>query len=157
MSDESNPRVTGGGLPSWLTLPVTRRVLFAIGAVVWTAVGILLMVYTVTWLAPVPLPGMLGFVAGGLVVAVIFVRFVFSGIVKKNIVRIDAGPERASAWAFQGWKSYLVTVFMVGLGITLRHSPIPKPELAVIYEGIGVALLYTSLLYYRRLPGAARA
>lgn len=156
MNNGTETRVPAG-LPSWVTLPVSRRVLFAIGGVIWTAVGILLMVYTITWLAPVPLPAVLGFVAAGLVVAVIFVRFVFSPIVNKNIARIDAGPERASAWAFQGWKSYLVTAFMVGLGITLRRSAIPKPELAVVYEGIGVALLYTSLLYYRRLPGKARA
>jgi hypothetical protein len=84
------------------------------------------------------------------------VRFVFGGIVRKNIARIDLGPARASAFAFQGWKSYVVTVFMVGLGITLRHSAIPKPELAVVYEGIGLALLVTSLLYDRRLLNSLR-
>jgi hypothetical protein len=137
-------------------LPVDRHWLFAIGGAVWTAVGVLLLVYTATWLAPVSLG--LKFILGaeGLVVAAIFVRFVFGGIVRKNIARIDLGPARASAFAFQGWKSYVVTVFMVGLGITLRHSAIPKPELAVVYEGIGLALLVTSLLYDRRLLNSLR-
>jgi hypothetical protein len=90
-------------------------------------------------------------------VAVVFYRFVFAGIVRKNIARIDAGPERASAWAFQNWRSYLVTIFMVGLGITLRHSSLPKPWLAIVYEGIGVALLLTSLMYHRRWTGPRSA
>jgi len=89
-------------------------------------------------------------------VAAAFVQFVFRRIVTKNIERIDAGPPRASAFAFQGWKSYVVTAFMIGLGITLRHSALPKPYLAVVYEGVGVALLLTSLLYHRRLVAALR-
>jgi hypothetical protein len=77
-------------------------------------------------------------------------------IVRKNIARIEDGPTRASAFAFQGWKSYLVTVLMVAMGITLRHSAVPKPYLAVIYEGVGAALLLTSLLYHRRFAAALR-
>jgi len=137
-------------------LPVGRAGLFAIAGIIWTAVGILLLTYAATWLAPVALPLELELAAGGLVVAAIFVRFVFSGIVRKNIARIDAGPECASIFAFQGWKSYLITAFMIGLGITLRHSALPKPGLAVMYEGIGLALLLTSLLYHRRLIGALK-
>jgi hypothetical protein len=137
-------------VPQWVQIPVARRWLFAICGVIWSAVGVLLLVYTITWLAPEPLPSEIGLAAGGLAVAAIFVRFVFAGIVRKNVARIDGGPACASAWAFQGWKSYLVTVFMVVLGITLRGSAIPKPDLAVVYEGIGVALLLTSLTYHRR-------
>jgi hypothetical protein len=144
-------------LPEWAQIPVGRRWLFAIAGVIWSAVGVLLLVYAATWLAPEALPVELGLAAGGLAVAAIFVRFVFAGIVRKNVARIEGGPARASAWAFQGWKSYLVTVLMIFLGITLRNSPIPKPELAVVYEGIGVALLLTSLTYHRRFFARATA
>lgn len=137
-------------------LCVDKKWLFAIAGVVWTAVGVLLLTYAVTWLAPVALPLELELAAAGLVVAALFVQFVFSGIVRKNISRIDEGPARASAFAFQGWRSYLVTVFMIGLGVTLRHSSLPKPGLAVVYEGIGLALLLTSLLYHRRVLGSFR-
>jgi hypothetical protein len=129
---------------------VGRRWLFAIAGVIWSAVGVLLLTYAVTWLAPETLPLVIGLAASGLLVAAVFVRFVFAGIVRKNVARIDDGPARASAWAFQNWKSYLVTIFMIGLGITLRGSPIPKAGLAVVYEGIGVALLLTSVTYHRR-------
>ena len=157
MTTEPTSNPARAALPQWARLLVDRRWLFAIAGVIRSAVGVLLVGYAVVWLAPVQLPLELALVAAGLVVAAIFVRFVFHGIVAKNIVRIDEGPARASAWAFQGWKSYLVTVFMIGLGITLRHSALPKPGLAVIYEGIGVALLLTSLLYHRRWVARDRA
>jgi hypothetical protein len=150
VTKEQTERSTSSALPAWAQLPVGRRWLFGIAGVIWSAVGVLLLAYAFTWLAPEPLPLEVESALGGLVVAAIFVRFVFGGIVRKNIARIEGGPARASAWAFQGWKSYLVTVFMIGLGIGLRGSAIPKPALAVIYMGIGVALLVTSVTYHRR-------
>ncbi len=57
-------------------------------------------------------------------------------------------------FAFQSWKSYLIVVIMIAMGIGLRHSPIPKPYLSVLYIGIGLALILSSfryLKYYREL------
>lgn len=142
-------------------LDVDYRWLFAIAGVIWTAVGILLLTYAVTWLKPVAIPVEIELTIAGIAVAAVFVRFVFHGIVRKNIDRIEAGPSRASAFSFQGWKSYLVTAFMIALGVTLRHSALPKTWLAPVYLGIGLALLGTSLLYHRHLLshlfGARRA
>lgn len=132
-------------------LDVDYRWLFAIVGVIWTGVGILLLTYAVTWLRPVAVPLEIELVIAGVAVAAVFVRFIFHGIVRKNITRIEEGPRRRSAFAFQNWKSYLVTVFMIGLGITLRHSSLPKTWLAPVYLGIGLALLLTSLLYHRHL------
>lgn len=156
MSSETPSCASRPTLLQRAALCVDKTWLFAIAGVVWTGVGVLLLTYAVTWLAPITLPLELELVAGGLAVAAIFVRFVFSGIVRKNIARIDEGPARASAFAFQGWKSYVVTVFMIGLGVTLRHSSLPRSGLAVMYEGIGLALLLTSMLYHRRFYSALR-
>ena len=41
----------------------------------------------------------------------------------------------------------------VALGITLRHSPLPRVILAYIYLSIGGALFLSSLAYYRLLAG----
>ncbi len=136
-----------------MSLDVDRRWLFAIAGVVWTGVGLLLLGYAVTWLAPESVSLEIELTVAGLAVAAVFVRFVFHGIVRKNIARIEGGPARASALSFQGWKSYLVTVFMIVLGVVLKRSPIPKPDLAVLYLGIGVALLLASGLYHRHLWG----
>jgi hypothetical protein len=52
-------------------------------------------------------------------------------------------------FAFQAWKSYLIIVIMVGMGIALRHSPLPKPYLSVIYIGFGGAMILSGLRYFR--------
>jgi hypothetical protein len=111
LSGSSDPK-----LADRLRLDVDSRWLFAIAGVIWTGVGILLLSYAVQWLAPEAVPVELELVVVGIAVAAVFVRFIFHGIVRKNIDRIEAGPARASAFAFQGWKSYLITVFMIGLG-----------------------------------------
>jgi hypothetical protein len=132
-------------------LDVDRRWLFAIAGAIWTGVGILLLGYAFSWLKPLRMFQEIGLVLAGLAVAAVFIRFVFRGIVRKNIDRIEAGPKRRSAFSFQNWKSYLVTVLMIGLGIMLRHSALPKAWLVPVYLGVGLALLLTSLLYHRHL------
>jgi hypothetical protein len=139
-----------------MTIPVERRWLHAIAGVVWTGIGVLCITYAVMWLAPDALPLELSFGAAGLVVAALFFRFVFVGIVRKNIARIEEGPTHASIFAFQGWKSYLIAAGMMAFGALMRHSTVPKDWLAVVYEGVGVALLLTSLLYHRQLVRAFR-
>ena len=142
---------TSPTLAERLRLDVDRRWLFAIAGVIWMGVGILLLTYAVTWLAPVTLPLEIELSIAGLAVAAVFLRFVFHGIVSKNIARIEGGPARVSAFSFQGWKSYLITVFMIVLGIMLKRSPIPKPDLAVMYLGVGLALMLASGFYHRQL------
>ena len=151
MTDGSAKDTPSPTLAERMRLDVDYRWLFAIAGVIWTGVGVLLLTYAVTWLRPVSVPLEIELTIAGLAVAVVFVRFVFHGIVSKNIARIESGPARASAFSFQGWRSYLVTVLMIAMGIALRHSSLPKPALAVMYLGIGVALLLTSLLYHRHL------
>jgi hypothetical protein len=45
---------------------------------------------------------------------------------------------------------------MIGIGVTLRHSPIPKPYLAALYLGIGGALILSSARYVRVFLGQMR-
>ena len=49
----------------------------------------------------------------------------------------------------QVWRSYLIVIVMIAMGIDLRHSPLPKPYLAVLYGGIGMALVLSSVRYLR--------
>ena len=87
----------------------------------------------------------------GVFLSLVAYRLGFSGIAKKNIDRIFLLPEKGCIFAFQAWKSYLIIVVMITLGIVLRHSPIPKHYLAIVYTTIGGALLLSSLHYYRKL------
>ena len=47
------------------------------------------------------------------------------------------------------WKSYLIVPVMVSMGIFLRHSPVPKEYLSIIYTGIGLGLFLSGTHYFR--------
>jgi hypothetical protein len=88
--------------------------------------------------------------AAGLAAAAVISRWGFSRLARKNILRITAINSASPCFfAFQEWQSYLIIVFMMGLGITLRKfTPIPKPLLGILYTGIGGGLFGASITYY---------
>jgi energy-converting hydrogenase Eha subunit C len=49
------------------------------------------------------------------------------------------------------WKSYIIVVVMVTMGTLLRHSAIPKIYLSILYIGIGLSLVLSSIRYLRVL------
>ncbi len=113
----------------------------------WSAVGVALCRRAWGWLdepgANGPLLG-----AGAVVAAVVVYRFGFSKIAARNIERIRGSVDYACVFSFQSWKGYLIIAVMVVLGVLLRHSSIPRPELAVLYTAIGGGLFLASLHYY---------
>lgn len=129
---------------------VPKFVLFLIAGAMWSSVGIMLDTLPVQWLKNYQ--GQVWvFVVSGLLLAFIIHHFGFLKIVNKNIKRITELPEKACVFSFISWKSYLIIIIMITLGITLRHSTIPKQFLSIIYIGIGTALFLSSIRYYRKL------
>jgi hypothetical protein len=47
------------------------------------------------------------------------------------------------------FRSYLLVFVMMTLGITLRHSSIPREWLSVLYNGIGIGLALSSIRYFK--------
>ena len=97
----------------------------------------------------------LSLVLGGLALAVGIVKakLVFGRIADRNIKRInELSPhkEKICLFAFQAIQSYVVVIVMIGLGILLRSSPVPKDYVAAIYLAIGSALLLASRQYWKR-------
>ena len=138
---------------------VPRRVLLAVAGFVWTVVGAMLCVSAFRWLSDADLALALPLGALAVVLAIVVAGPGFTRIARKNIGRIESAPDRACVFGFQAWKSYLLVGFMIALGTFLRHSPIPKEYLAVVYATIGGALLVASLPYYvsfRRLSAGRR-
>ena len=70
-------------------------------------------------------------------------------IVEKNLSRILPVDEKRCLFSFMPWKSYLIVLIMIAMGTLLRHSAIPKQYLAIIYTGIGLALILSSVRYAR--------
>ena len=132
---------------------VNKAWLYALAGLLWSVAGVMLLRLAYGWLRlahdyPVYLLAPLG-----ILLAIAIYRFGFSKFADRNIQRIhELAGEKACIFAFQEWTSYPLVVFMVSLGIVLRrHSPIPKPLLAVAYLGIGGSLFLASFHYYRHL------
>ena len=131
----------------------SRTTRTVVAGVTWSFAGAMLVAWAVVWLAAAsPAEAVVSGLAGA-AVALVAWRAGFSRIVRANLARLARMSERACVFGFQAPKSYLVMGAMIALGITLRHSALPRTWLAVVYAGIGGALFLASIGYYR----AARA
>ena len=132
-----------------IRLGFEKKWLHLTAGLMWSGVGVYLCYLAVGWLLPVPLIQALRLALGGFLLALAIYRFGFSTLVQKNIQRIfSLQKEKPSIFAFQKWTNYPLVTVMIALGITLRHSPLPKLYLAVLYIGIGGGLFLSSLAYY---------
>jgi hypothetical protein len=131
-----------------LKLEVSKKWLLAAAGLIWSAVGIMLCRLAYQWLLSVSNLWEFIDAIGGLTFSVAIYYFGFSKIAKKNIQRLNLYPDKACFFAFQAWRSYLVIVIMILMGVFLRHSPVPKYYLAILYIAIGGALFLSSFHYY---------
>lgn len=130
---------------------VHKKWLYLIAGLLWSGVGIMLDRLAVSWLSAADLIHAALFFLSGIAFSFVVFKFGFSKLALKNINRITLLENRPCIFAFQAWKSYFLIVVMVALGITLRHSSIPKAYLAILYTTIGSALFLASFSYYRVL------
>jgi hypothetical protein len=137
--------------PAKLKPAVSKYWLIALAGLMWSLVGIMLCRMAYNWLRAVPGHWALPLGSLGLISALTVYRFGFSKIALKNIARLCLLPNKTCIFAFQAWKSYLLIIFMIIFGITMRHSPIPRHFLAVIYATMGGALFFSSFHFYWRI------
>jgi uncharacterized membrane protein len=135
---------------------VTKSVLLFFAGFVWLCVGTMLLVFAYSWLSEAPRTISLTLFGLGVVVALLIHCFGFLKIVDKNIERILPMVEKKCLFSFITWKSYMIIIVMVAIGALLRHSAIPKQYLAIVYIGIGLALILSSLRYIRVFINAIR-
>ena len=76
----------------------------------------------------------------GFLAAMAIHHFGFLKIANKNLNRLLPLTEKQCIFSFMTWRSYFLVLIMVSMGIALRHSPIPKLYLSLLYLGIGLAL-----------------
>jgi len=128
---------------------VSKRVLLFLAGFMWICVGTMLLVLACSWLATASKTIFWMFFGIGFIVALLVHHFGFLNIVDHNLERIMEMNEKQCLFAFISWKSYLIIIIMVILGVLLRHSEIPKHYLAILYTGIGLALILSSVRYMR--------
>jgi hypothetical protein len=132
------------------TPAVARYWLLLIAGLLWSGVGIALCLAACYWLSHCEWPQSMVTAAVGVGLGILAYRLGFSAIAQRNIRRIAQQPERVCFFAFQAWRSYLLILVMVILGITLRHSHLSRLLLAAIYLTIGTGLVLSSSLYYKQ-------
>ncbi len=134
----------------------SRRTLLLLAGLLWIGVGTMLLALAAGWLGENPESPRLLLVAVGVTAALFVHHFGFLRVVDKNLGRILPMEGARCAFSFLSWKSYLTVLVMMGLGLGLRHSPVPKPYLAALYIAIGLGLVLSSLRYLRVLRGLPR-
>jgi len=134
--------------------PATTKIwLYLLAGLMWSGVGIMLVIYAARWFGLVHSWSLVLLVVAGLLLAAAIYFFGFSKLACRNIQRIlQIRKERVCLFAFQKWSSYPLVLVMIALGIYLRvYSPIPKPYLAILYLGIGGSLFASSILYFQEV------
>jgi hypothetical protein len=125
-----------------------RKWLHYFSGLVWTGVGLMLLRWVWTWSALVGLREIWPFNVAGLLLGAGTASF-FSWMASINRERIEALPEQPCAFAFQSWWSYPLVVFMIGLGLALKASPLPRTWLSGLYLAIGGGLSFAGLRTFR--------
>ena len=133
------------------TPAMDKGVLLFLAGGLWIGVGVMLLSLSFGWLDEFHIHGAFVYVGIGVLSALIIHHFGFLKIVDKNLDRILPMEGKHCVFSFMSWKSYLMVSVMMVLGAILRHSSIPKPILSVLYIGIGLALILSSVRYLRVL------
>ena len=127
---------------------VDKHYLILLSGLMWVGVGILLNSFAYRWLKVYDGSYTWLIISLGIGIGSFKHFFVLSRFAQKNINRIEANGEKQWLFAFITLKSLLMIVLMMGTGIALRHSPIPKQYLSVLYIAIGCALTLSSIKYF---------
>ena len=128
---------------------VSKRVLLLEAALVWTFAGGMLLIRGSSMLeasSGFSLFKIVGCICSGL----LFFALVFTKISRKHVHRItNLLGERHYFYEFFNFRSYLMMVGMITMGILLRKSLIvPLSSLSLAYITMGIPLLFSSFRFY---------
>ena len=128
---------------------VDKRILVLLAGLMWCGVGIMLVSFAISWLSHCSGKEQILFYSAGFLAAMPIHHFGFLKIADKNLSRLLPLTEKRCLFSFMTWRSYIIVLIMVSMGITLRHSSIPKKDLSILYNGIGLALFLSGIRYFR--------
>ena len=128
---------------------VTSIFLLFLAGIVWELVGMMLLFLAFSWLSKASRIDTFLFSGAGILLALMVHHFGFLKIVDKNLERIRQMNGKRCLFSFVPWKSYVIIVVMVTMGVLLRHSMIPKIDLSILYIGMGLALMLSGVRYLR--------
>ena len=131
-------------------LPVRKRHLLLANAIVWGAPGVKILVTGIqSYLALWPRRTIVWLALGTAAVLAGF-TWMFSFFVKKYSARIQGFPkEKKSILAFLPVKGWIMVIFFMCLGISLKFIPgVPTEFFACFYPGSGTALVVAGTTFF---------
>ena len=132
-------------------LKVKANTLILIAGIIWLTASIILSARAISWIELITCTQLVLGTITAIILSVIKIYLIFQKITLNNINRIQSFPQiNISIWEFHKIKDKLLIVLMIIIGIGLRSAPfIPKYVLFPIYLGIGLAMLYCAILYFK--------
>jgi len=92
------------------------------------------------------------YVMASLVVFLLFMGLIFYRLVQKHNTRIlEMREEKVAVYKFFDLKSYLIMIFMITGGLSLRSAHILPPiVIGILYCGIGASLVGAGILFIQK-------
>ena len=122
-----------------------RRTHLLLTAVMWSVIGILLLTKASYRIVQVPEHQIIIIIAA-LIFGTLKSIFILDRSARKSIVRILEFKDGTCLGAVYSFKTWLLVVSMMGVGMLLRNSSLPLSLLCFVYFTIGWALLFSSRL-----------
>lgn len=91
-----------------------------------------------------------GLLALAVALGVIKSRYLLDRVARKAVLRIHERG-RACYFGFFSWKSWMFVIVMMGGGILLRRSGLPRDFLAVVYVGVGTGVALADRIFWQAL------
>lgn len=123
---------------------MNRKHLYVVAAVIWGIPGIMITLKGIKAYAIQPSENLWWLL---LLTAFVLASFflMFRRIVDRYSERIASLPERAKIWQTFPLRGWILLIFMMSLGIALKHIPgIPSAFTASFYTGLGPMLLFSA-------------
>jgi hypothetical protein len=128
---------------------VDKRFLVLMAGLMWCGVGVMLVRFAVSWLSLLTEKEQIFYYTAGFIAAMPIHHFGFLKIADTNLNRLMPLTEKKCLFSFITWRSYIIILMMVSMGLVLRHSSLPKRYLSILYNGIGLALFLSGIRYFR--------
>ena len=129
---------------------VNRQILLIIAGTVWIiAGGNILRIGIVTWMTNSH--DWMFKIGEATIVFLLFFVLIFKRLYYKHTRRIEQKKEtRNCPFSFFDVKSWIIMIFMISLGITIRSFHLlPESFISVFYTGLSIALILTGILFIR--------
>ncbi len=134
-------------LERWKPAAAARTHLL-LAALLWTGVGLGLLGAGVAWSARARWPWPWVVVPAAAAAGLVKGRLALDRVARRSAARIRARGDGRCLGGFLSWRTWVFVLVMMGLGATLRRSPVPRPALGAVYVAVGVAMVWGSRVYW---------